>query len=231
MAEIIVALDLPSATEALRLLERLREARWVKVGSILMTREGPPLVRALVGRGFQVFLDLKWHDIPNTVADAVAAARDAGVSLATVHTLGGEAMMVAAARAADGAVALVGVTVLTSHSAAGYAEAVGRSGVELGAEVDPAGAISGAAGLQGVVCSPHEVALVRRCAARRCLVVVPGHPPGRGGCGRPGPGRRRAEAAAGRRHPPGGRAPGAPGRRPRGRAARASGGGRSASSS
>src|SRR3954451_22525817 len=74
MAEIIVALDLPSATEALRLLERLGEARWVKVGSVLMTREGPPLLRALVGRGFQVFLDLKWHDIPNTVADAVAAA-------------------------------------------------------------------------------------------------------------------------------------------------------------
>jgi orotidine-5'-phosphate decarboxylase len=174
MAEIIVALDLPSATEALRLLERLGEARWVKVGSVLMTREGPPLLRALVGRGFQVFLDLKWHDIPNTVADAVAAARDAGVSLATVHTLGGEAMMMAAARAADGAVALVGVTVLTSHSAAGYAEAVGRSGVELGAEVTRLARSAARAGLQGVVCSPHEVALVRDALPDGALVVVPG---------------------------------------------------------
>jgi orotidine-5'-phosphate decarboxylase len=174
MAEIIVALDLPSATEALRLLERLGEARWVKVGSVLMTREGPPLLRALVGRGFQVFLDLKWHDIPNTVADAVAAARDAGVSLATVHTLGGEAMMMAAARAADGVVALVGVTVLTSHSAAGYAEAVGRSGVELGAEVTRLARSAARAGLQGVVCSPHEVALVRDALPDGALVVVPG---------------------------------------------------------
>ena len=102
MAEIIVALDLPACAEALALLDRLPEVRWVKIGSILMTREGPPLVRALVGRGLRVFVDLKWHDIPNTVADAVAAARDSGVSLATVHTLGGEAMMAAAARAADG---------------------------------------------------------------------------------------------------------------------------------
>ncbi|HEU4953031.1 MAG TPA: orotidine-5'-phosphate decarboxylase [Gemmatimonadales bacterium] len=174
MAEIIVALDLPAGAEALALLDRLPEARWVKVGSILMTREGPPLVRALVGRGLRVFLDLKWHDIPNTVADAVAAARDSGVSLATVHTLGGEAMMAAAARAADGALALVGVTVLTSHSAAGYAEAVGRPSVELGAEVARLTRSAAQAGLQGVVCSPHEVALVRTILPEGALVVVPG---------------------------------------------------------
>ena len=72
MAEVVLALDLPSGAEAMRLLERLPEARWVKVGSILMTREGPPFVRALIGRGLRVFLDLKWHDIPNTVAGAVA---------------------------------------------------------------------------------------------------------------------------------------------------------------
>jgi orotidine-5'-phosphate decarboxylase len=174
MAEIILALDLPSAAEAMRLLDRLPEARWVKVGSILMTREGPPLVRALVGRGLRVFLDLKWHDIPNTVADAVAAARDSGVSLATVHALGGEAMMAAAARAADGAVALVGVTVLTSHSAGSYAEAVGRSSVELGAEVTRLARSAANAGLQGVVCSPHEVASVRDVLPDGGLVVVPG---------------------------------------------------------
>ena len=174
MAEIIVALDLPAGAEALALLDRLPVARWVKVGSVLMTREGPPLVRALVGRGLRVFLDLKWHDIPNTVADAVAAARDSGVSLATVHTLGGEAMMAAAARAADGALALVGVTVLTSHSSAGYAEAVGRPSVELGAEVARLARSATQAGLQGVVCSPHEVTLVRNILPEGGLVVVPG---------------------------------------------------------
>jgi orotidine-5'-phosphate decarboxylase len=174
MAEIIVALDLPDAARALDLVERLPEARWVKVGSILMIREGPPLVRALIGRGLHVFLDLKWHDIPNTVAEAVAAARDAGVSLATVHTLGGEAMMAAAARAADGAIALVGVTVLTSHSAAGYGEALGRSVPDLAAEVTRLARAATTAGLQGVVCSPHEVALVRMALPQGSLVVVPG---------------------------------------------------------
>jgi orotidine-5'-phosphate decarboxylase len=174
MAEIIVALDLPNAAPALELLDRLPEARWVKVGSILMTREGPPLVRTLIGRGLRVFLDLKWHDIPNTVAEAVAAARDAGVSLATVHTLGGEVMMAAAARAADGAIALVGVTVLTSHSAASYGDALGRAVPDLAAEVARLARIAAQAGLQGVVCSPHEVTLVREVLPEGALVVVPG---------------------------------------------------------
>lgn len=174
MADVIVALDLPGGSEALRLLDRLPEARWVKVGSILMTREGPDLVRVLTERGLRVFLDLKWHDIPNTVAEAVAAARALGVSMATVHTLGGGAMMAAAAAAADGRIGLVGVTVLTSHDPVSYGRAVGRSGVELAAEV---GRLSGEAiraGLGGVVCSPHEVALVRREVGPEAWIVVPG---------------------------------------------------------
>ena len=73
MAEVIVALDLPTGSDALRLLDRLPDARWVKVGSILMTREGPDLIAVLTERGLRVFLDLKWHDIPNTVAEAVDA--------------------------------------------------------------------------------------------------------------------------------------------------------------
>ena len=88
MAEVIIALDLPGGSEAIRLLDRLPDARWVKVGSILMTREGPDLIRVLTDRGLRVFLDLKWHDIPNTVAEAVSSARALGVSMATVHTLG-----------------------------------------------------------------------------------------------------------------------------------------------
>ena len=97
MAELILALDLPTRDEALWLLDRLPRLRWVKVGSILMTAHGPELVRDLVGRGLQVFLDLKWHDIPNTVAGAVKAARHLGASMATVHTVGGPEMMKAAA--------------------------------------------------------------------------------------------------------------------------------------
>jgi len=127
MAELILALDLPDGASALRLLDGLPAVRWVKVGSILMTREGPDLVDRLNQRGLSVFLDLKWHDIPNTVAGAVRAAVGAGVRMVTVHTLGGVEMMEAAAAAAGAAVTVVGVTVLTSHSAASYAAATTQS--------------------------------------------------------------------------------------------------------
>ena len=173
MAEVVLALDLPDATEALRLLDRLPEVSWVKVGSILMTREGAPFVRALVGRGLRVFLDLKWHDIPHTVAGAVTAARELGVSMATVHTLGGRNMMEAAAAAA-GDLALVGVTVLTSHDAATYGRATGRSEVRLADEAMRQAKEAAAAGLAGVVCSPLEVATVRSILPADGLVVVPG---------------------------------------------------------
>jgi orotidine-5'-phosphate decarboxylase len=174
MAEIIVALDVPSAGEAERLLERLPGLRWAKVGSILMTRAGPGFVRGLVDRGLEVFLDLKWHDIPNTVAGAVSAARELGVSMATVHALGGPAMMRAAACAADGTLALVGVTVLTSHAADEYDRATGRQGTDLEREVDRLAGAAMTAGLDGVVCSPHEAARVRALAGPRALIVVPG---------------------------------------------------------
>jgi orotidine-5'-phosphate decarboxylase len=174
MAEVIVALDLPGGSDALRLLDRLPEARWVKVGSILMTREGPDLLRVLVDRGLRVFLDLKWHDIPNTVAEAVGAARDLRVSMATVHTLGGTAMMEAAAAAAGGRIGLVGVTVLTSHDSASYARAVGRAEVDLAREVERLSAEAVRSGLAGVVCSPQEVAAVRRRVGPDAWVVVPG---------------------------------------------------------
>ena len=174
MAELIIALDLPSAAEAFRLLDRIPEARWVKVGPILFTREGPPLVRALKARGLDVFLDLKWHDIPNTVAGAVSAAVEEGVSLVTIHTLGGQAMMEAAARAADGRVAIVGVTVLTSHEPAGFAGVVGRPVPDLEAEVVRLARAAGQAGLSGVVCSPHEIRAVTGVLPTGAWVVVPG---------------------------------------------------------
>jgi orotidine-5'-phosphate decarboxylase len=173
MAEIIIALDLPGGTEALRLLDRLPGAQWVKVGPILMTREGSPLLRTLADRGCRVFLDLKWHDIPNTVAGAVRAARELGVSMATVHTLGGRAMMEAAAEAAGDALAIVGVTVLTSHDAGSYGAAVGRAGVDLTDEVERHARAAAGAGLAGVVCSPREIARVRPILGDR-RIVVPG---------------------------------------------------------
>jgi orotidine-5'-phosphate decarboxylase len=175
VAEIVLALDLPTAGEATRLLDRVSGAPWVKVGSILMTREGAPLVRALVTRGHRVFLDLKWHDIPNTVAGAVRAARELGVSMATVHTLGGRAMMEAATEAAGGDVALVGVTVLTSHDEASYGHAVGRDdGISVADEVARLADEALAAGLAGVVCSPAEIAVVRRLLPESASIVVPG---------------------------------------------------------
>jgi orotidine-5'-phosphate decarboxylase len=174
MAELILALDTPRGADALRLLDKLPALLWVKVGSILMTREGPDFVRQLTGRGLKVFLDLKWHDIPNTVAGAVTAAREMGVSMATLHTLGGSVMMEAAAVAAGGEVALVGVTVLTSHDPAGYARTVGRSEVDIAGEVERQALAAAEAGLQGVVCSPREVSLLRRRLGPGPLIVVPG---------------------------------------------------------
>jgi orotidine-5'-phosphate decarboxylase len=173
MAELVVALDLP-APDARRLLDRVPEVRWVKVGSILFAREGPSFVRELTGRGLRVFLDLKWLDIPNTVAGAVEAAGDLGVSMATVHTLGGRAMLEAAARAAGERVGLVGVTVLTSHTAASYATATGRPEVNLLEEVSRLARLGREAGLRGVVCSPLEVEAVRPALAAGSWVVVPG---------------------------------------------------------
>lgn len=174
MSEVVLALDVPRAAEALTLLDGVPELRWVKVGPILMTREGPGLVRTLLGRGLKVFLDLKWHDIPHTVAGAVAAAREIGVSMATVHTLGGSAMLEAAAVAAGSDLALVGVTVLTSHDAASYAHALGRSQVDLLPETERQAVIAIEAGLRGVVCSAQEVSLLRRRLGPEPYIVVPG---------------------------------------------------------
>jgi orotidine-5'-phosphate decarboxylase len=174
MTELILALDVPSAGDALKLLDQLPGVRWVKVGPLLMTREGPGLIRTLTGRGLQVFLDLKWHDIPNTVGGAVAGARELGVAMATVHTLGGKAMLEAAAVAAAGELAIVGVTVLTSHDAGSYAAATGRREVDLNREVERQGVVAAEAGLRGVVCSPHEVSLLRRRLGPEPYIVVPG---------------------------------------------------------
>jgi orotidine-5'-phosphate decarboxylase len=174
VAEIIVALDLPSREEALRWLDRAPGLRWAKVGSVLFTREGPALVREIAARGIKVFLDLKWHDIPNTVAGGVEGARALGVAMATVHTLGGSEMMRAAAVAAAGEVGIVGVTVLTSHTGESFGAAVGRGTVDAGQEVRRLALSAVGAGLKGIVCSPHEIELVRPTLPVGGWIVVPG---------------------------------------------------------
>ena len=173
MADIIIALDLP-ANDARRLLDKVPEATWVKIGSILFTREGPALVRELQQRGLKVFLDLKWHDIPHTVSEAVAAGRDLGVAMATVHTLGGSAMMAGAAQAAGEGLGIVGVTVLTSHSSESFGEVVHRATPDLMPEVERLAGLAKSAGLRGVVCSPLEIARVRKAWGSGGWIVVPG---------------------------------------------------------
>jgi orotidine-5'-phosphate decarboxylase len=173
VAEIIVALDAPPE-QSRRLLDRLPDVRWVKVGPILYTREGPALIRDLVGRGIRVFLDLKWHDIPNTVAGAVEAAAEYGVAMATVHTIGGSGMMRAAASAAGGNLAVVGVTVLTSFDQESLAVTTGRPDVVILQEVTRLARMAMDAGLQGIVCSPLEIESAREALGTGSFVVVPG---------------------------------------------------------
>jgi len=173
MAELVVALDVPSAREALDLADRLRGLRWAKIGPALLVREGSAVVRELAARGVRVFLDLKWHDIPSTVAHAVTAARELGVALATVHCLGGRAMLEAAAQAA-GDLPLVGVTVLTSHDTGGFEQVLGRGVPDLGFEAERLGRMACAAGLRGVVASGAELAILREALGPDPWIVVPG---------------------------------------------------------
>jgi orotidine-5'-phosphate decarboxylase len=145
----------------------------VKIGPVLFVREGPALVRACRERGLHVFLDLKWHDIPSTVAGAVTAARELGVTMATVHCLGGPRMLEAAVRAA-GDLALVGVTVLTSHDGVDFAEVLGRGVPDVAWEAERLARGALRAGLRGVVASGQELSLLRETLGREPWLVVPG---------------------------------------------------------
>lgn len=174
MAELILALDLERGEDAERLLDRVPALRWVKVGPILFLREGPALLHRLRARGLEVFLDLKWHDIPNTVAGAARAACDADVRMATVHALGGATMCAAAVEAAGPTCGVVAVTVLTSHDAPGFGDVLGRPAPVLETEVARLAGIAARAGTRGVVCSPHEVATLRAQLGSDAWIVVPG---------------------------------------------------------
>jgi len=174
VADLIVAFDVPGGREALALAGRLPGLRWAKIGPVLFGREGPALVKEFTARGIRVFLDLKWHDIPKIVASAVSGARELGVSMTTVHCLGGRTMLAEAARAAGSDLAVVGVTVLTSHDAAELEGVLGRGVPDVGFEAERLARTALQAGLRGVVASGQEVGLLREALGPDPWIVVPG---------------------------------------------------------
>jgi len=170
---LIVALDVPDADAARVLVDRLAgRVGMFKVGSQLFSAAGPGLVREIAGRGERVFLDLKYHDIPNTVAGAVASAGGLGVSLVDVHGLGGRAMIEAAAAARPAGTRLLAITILTSHDERTLAE-IGLGGT-LPDTVRRLARLAKEAGADGVVASPHEIALIREACGAGFLIVTPG---------------------------------------------------------
>ncbi len=172
----IVALDFPDAGTALSLVDQLDGAvHWFKIGLELYIAEGNGLVAEVRRRGFSVFLDLKLHDIPNTVAAAVRSASRLGVQMLSVHAGGGPAMLSAAAEAAGETAAgpaLLAVTVLTSMDASQLA-ATGI-GASPGEQVERLAGMAMACGMQGLVCSPVEVESLRRQLGKEPLLVIPG---------------------------------------------------------
>jgi len=171
--KLIVALDVPDVESGRALLDRLAgHVGLFKVGLQLFTAAGPGFVREIVDRGESVFLDLKFHDIPNTVAGAVGSAAGLGVSLIDVHGLGGRAMVEAAAGAVSPGTRLLAITVLTSHKEGSLGE-IGVPG-PVSESVRRLALLAKEAGADGVVASPHEVALIRKACGPDFLIVTPG---------------------------------------------------------
>lgn len=176
-SRIIVALDFESGKQALNFLENLDpELCRVKIGKELFTASGPDFVKSVISKGFEVFLDLKYHDIPNTVAKSVQVAADLGVWMLNVHASGGLTMMTEASKALEGFGAdkpkLIGVTVLTS---------MGRTDLaDIGLNIDPVeqvlrlAQLAETAGLDGVVCSAAETPVLRSAMGSEFCLVTPG---------------------------------------------------------
>lgn len=174
--DLILALDVPTREQAAPLLRQLRGSlRWVKIGLQMFTAYGPDYVRAVADEGFNIFLDLKLHDIPNTVAKAVESLAPLPIGMLTIHTCGGREMMMAARQAQQQAkpdLLLLGVTVLTSMDG----NALEEVGVNAAPEkqVSRLAKLAVASGLRGLVCSPLEVALLRSQLTPDVQLVTPG---------------------------------------------------------
>ncbi|MSU18692.1 MAG: orotidine-5'-phosphate decarboxylase [Lacunisphaera sp.] len=174
--DLILALDVPTREAAAPILRQLRgQLRWVKIGLQMFTAYGPDYVREVAGLGFNVFLDLKLHDIPNTVAKAVESLAPLPIHMLTLHCAGGSEMM-RAARAAqqkhNPQLLLLGVTVLTSMDSPGLQEiGVTAPSAE---QVTRLGQLAATAGLRGLVCSPLEVALLRQQLPAAMQLITPG---------------------------------------------------------
>jgi len=174
-SKIIVALDFPDEASTMKLVERLNpDLCRLKIGKELFTRCGPDLVKRIVNSGYDVFLDLKYHDIPNTVANACKAAADLGVWMINVHALGGPAMLAAArnALAADDSPLLIAVTILTSSSE----DDLKAVGIDQSAKkmVRKLALLSKDQGLDGVVCSAQEVSELKTILGHDFILVTPG---------------------------------------------------------
>ncbi len=178
---IIAALDVPTVEQALKLAQQLAPAVGAfKIGKELFTSAGPDIVRRVRDTGASVFLDLKFHDIPNTVAKAIAAAVRLDVQMLTIHASGGSEMMRAAEQAAQQTAAqlghtaplVLGVTVLTSQDSNTLAELGGET--DVAKQVERLALLAAKSGLRGLVCSPLEIAALRRILPPEIQLVTPG---------------------------------------------------------
>ncbi len=175
--EVIVAIDVPEAAAAVDLVGKLPSDAWIKIGLELFAREGPAIVSRFVEEGRDVFLDLKLHDIPNTVAGAIRNVAALGARLLTVHASGGESMLRAAAQAAsqagDGTLKLLAVTVLTSLDDAEMGAIMGP-GAKVEAAVGRLAGLARESGIDGVISSVAECRAVKLSCGEQFLVATPG---------------------------------------------------------
>ena len=174
--QLILALDLEQKEQALALLDRLENSlTWVKVGLQMFTRYGPQFLEEIAARNYKIFLDLKLHDIPNTVASAIKSLSSCPVEMLTLHASGGSEMIAAAKQARDDSpfdAKLIAVTILTSFNP----ELLAQVGITtpIPEQVAKLGSLSVGSGADGLVCSPHEISTLRGNLGANPLLITPG---------------------------------------------------------
>ncbi|HOK04372.1 MAG TPA: orotidine-5'-phosphate decarboxylase [Victivallales bacterium] len=179
MPELIIALDMENLDDCKSLCDKLENTvRWYKIGSVLFTKYGPPCINFLKKKEKKVFLDLKYHDIPNTVKEAVKNAMNMGVDMLNIHASGGVNMMKAAveeAKTRNPEAIVIAVTVLTSFDQSSFSNAMNRNDdYKISEHVIHLAKISYQSGIDGVVCSSHEISMIKKQFGKAFLTVVPG---------------------------------------------------------